>query len=110
VLKSESDVFKNFVMYATENFKKETELNKYLQYYKENFTKIILAAMKHYTRFYKKNDASTISLIKSIATTNGIPYYCYCNTIIKFQEKQYNLNKKIIEEMIFRLYAQLIII
>jgi hypothetical protein len=81
VLKSESDVFKNFTLYATEKFKKETELNTYSSYYKENFTKIILAAMKHYTRFYQEIDTSLSRLIKSIVTTNCDPYYYYFNII-----------------------------
>lgn len=108
VLKSESDVFKNFALYATENFKKEKELNAYYQYYKENFTKLILAAIRHYTRFYKK------PLIKEkkcncFIYVNDIRIYV-SHDIHNYGIKKYNLNKKIIEETIFRLYAQLILI
>jgi hypothetical protein len=90
VLNKESFVFTNLSTYALNSFKKEKELDKYSDYYKKNFTAIILAAMKHYTKIYKKPQTDTKLL--------------YGNT------KQYNNNKIVIEEIIFRLYAQVILI
>jgi hypothetical protein len=103
-LKKESNVFEQFSISATEWFKEEIELHKYLRFYKENFTKMILAAMKYYTKIYKKIICPTKLLY---SYTIGNETFSVYKTSRK---QQYNRKIKVIEEMIFRLYAKLILI
>ena len=105
VLKKDSDIFTKFSLGAIEWFKEEKELKKYLWFYKENFTEMILAAMKYYTKIYKKVNCPTRLLYNIYTYNNTFRTYTYhCR---KTQDKQ---NIKVIEEMIFRLYAKLILI
>ena len=52
VINDDSRIFEKISMYSVVNFKKENA-NLYPLYYKENFTKIILAALRHYSAIYK---------------------------------------------------------
>ena len=53
LLEDESDIFHNFSTYSVKLFKKEKTKELYMAYYGENFTKIILAAIHHYSKIYK---------------------------------------------------------
>ena len=53
LLENESGIFHNFSTYSVTIFKKETNPEMYSVYYRENFTKIILAAIHHYSKIYK---------------------------------------------------------
>lgn len=75
---------------------KDKEFHKYAESYKKNFIKMILAAVKHYTKVYKIKDES----VKSYRIYNN--FYVYISRI-----ECNNWNKKAIEEMMFRLYANL---
>ena len=59
-----SKIFGNFMTGSVSGFKREKNPELYSNYYKENFTKIILAAMKHYSRIYKEE--SCLSYFKNI--------------------------------------------
>ena len=106
VLKKDSDVFTKFSLGAIEWFKEDKELNKYLRFYKENFTNMILAAMKYYTKIYKKVMHPT-KLLYNIYTIDNNMFRTYTYHCRKTQD---NRNIKVIEEMIFRLYAKLILV
>ena len=64
ILCDRSKIFGNFMTGSVSGFKREKNPEKYFSYYKENFTKIILAAMKHYSRIYKEE--SLLSYFKNI--------------------------------------------
>ena len=53
LLEYQSGIFNNFSIYSVEHFKKEKEAELYSNYYRDNFTKIILAAIHHYSKIYK---------------------------------------------------------
>jgi len=53
LLEYESDVFNNLITNSVKNFKKEKNVELYSTYYRENFIKIILAAIHHYSKIYK---------------------------------------------------------
>ena len=54
VLCDKSKIFGNFMPGSIAFFKEKKNPEIYSSYIKENFTKIILAAMKHYSRIYKE--------------------------------------------------------
>jgi len=99
VLKKDSEIFTKLSFGAIDWFKTEKELEKYLRFYKDNFTGMILAAMKYYTKIYKKVSCPN-RLLYSCTNCNGM-YRVYRT----FRKKQDNLNNRVIEEMMFRLYA-----
>jgi hypothetical protein len=82
VLKKDSALFTKLSMYGIESIPFK-ELCKYSIFYKERFIKVILSAMKYYTKMYKKQDND---------------------------QKCDNHTIRVIEEMIFRLYVQLFLI
>ena len=53
VIEDHSGIFQNFSTYSVEHFKKEKEVELYSTYYRDNFTKIILSAIHHYSKIYK---------------------------------------------------------
>jgi len=106
VLKKDSDVFTKFSLGAIEWFKEEKQLKKYLCFYKENFTNMILAAMKYYTKIYKKVKCPTKLLYSYTYTIYNYTFRVYRT----YRKKQDIYNKKAIEEMMFRLYAKLILV
>ena len=65
---------------------------------------MILAAMKYYTKIYKKVTFPTKLLYSYTIGNDTYRVYKTCHN------KRDNHNIKVIEEMIFRLYAKLILI
>jgi len=65
VIIDESDIFNNFSIYSLGIFKKENA-NLYPLYYKEHFTKIILAAIRHYSAIYKFGPYTNKKVIEHI--------------------------------------------
>jgi hypothetical protein len=53
LLECQSGIFNNFSIYSVQGFKKENRKELYTMYYGENLTKIILAAIHHYSKIYK---------------------------------------------------------
>jgi hypothetical protein len=66
VLNDDSKLVNNFSSYPIRFFKKEKDPKKYSRYYKENFTEIILAAIRHYSRIYKFGHYTNIKVIEHI--------------------------------------------
>ena len=64
LLEDKNDIFKNLSRYSVEFFKKEKHLELYLNYYTENFTKIIWAAIQHYSKMYKFKYYTNKKIIK----------------------------------------------
>jgi len=106
VLKKDSVVFTKFSSGAIEWFKEEKQLKKYLCFYKENFTNMILAAMKYYTKIYKKVKCPTRFLYSYTYTVGNDTFRVYRTC----RKKLDNYNNKAIEEMMFHLYAKLILV
>ena len=104
VLKKDSDILTKLSTFTTNWFREEKQIKKYLCFYKEKFTEIILAAMKYYTKIYKKITSPTRLLY---SYTIGDDVYSVYGTSRKTPD---NHNTKVIEEMMFRLYAKIILI
>jgi len=62
----DSDVFTNLPNYSLRIFKGEAKPEMYSQWYKQNFTEIILAATRHYSRIYKFGHYTNKKVIEHI--------------------------------------------
>jgi hypothetical protein len=62
----DSDVFTNLPNYSLRIFKGEANPEMYSQWYKQNFTEIILAATRHYSRIYKFGHYTNKKVIEHI--------------------------------------------
>ena len=69
LLEHNSGVFKNFSTYSLTSFKKEKNVEHYLENYKENFTKIILASIQHYSKIYKFGHYTNKKVIEQFEKT-----------------------------------------
>ena len=64
LLEDKNDIFKNLSTYSVQCFKKEKQMELYSNYYTENFTKIIWAAIQHYSKMYKFKSYTNKKVIK----------------------------------------------
>ena len=62
----DSDVFTNLPNYSLRIFKGEAKPEMYSHWYKQNFTEIILAATRHYSRIYKFGHYTNKKVIEHI--------------------------------------------
>lgn len=69
VIEDHSGIFQNFSTYSVEHFKREKEAEFYSNYYRDNFTKIILAAIHHYSKIYKFSYYTNNKVIEHIEKT-----------------------------------------
>jgi len=69
LLEVESAIFQNFSTYSVEVFKEEKNVELYSNYYIENFIKIILAAIHHYSKIYKFSYYTNKKVIEYIEKT-----------------------------------------
>ena len=68
-LLEDESVINNSYTYSVQFFKKEKHLELYLNYYTENFTKIIWAAIHHYSKIYKFKYYTNKKVIEHIEKT-----------------------------------------
>jgi len=111
VFKNETDViFTKLSTYTIDCYKNKKEKHRNLAYYKENFMEKILSAMKHYSKIYKKIPHSTIPF-KPFGNNayNASRLYERVQYSGNIVEMIFRYNTHVIEEMIFRLYAQIIL-
>lgn len=69
VLNDDSDIFQKISSYSVRFFKREENPKLYSRYYKENFTEIILTAIRHYSRIYKFGHYTSKKVIEHIEQT-----------------------------------------
>ena len=62
----DSDVFTNLPNYSLRIFKGEAKPEMYSHWYKQNFTEIILAATRHYSRIYKFGQYTNKKVIEHV--------------------------------------------
>jgi hypothetical protein len=92
------DIYNNVSTYPVTLFKAESKPELYSNWYKEAFLKIILIAIKHYTKIY--NDKPQI---RKILVTNQY-------TLISYKSNKTTYNKKVIEhieQIMFNIYAHI---
>jgi hypothetical protein len=65
VINDDSRIFENIFTYSVRFFEKENA-KLYSIYYKEHFTKIILAALRHYSAIYKFGSYTNKSVIEHV--------------------------------------------
>jgi hypothetical protein len=66
LLEYDSGVFNNLTTHSVKVFKKEKNMELYSTYYRENFIKIILAAIHHYSKIYKFGNYTNKKVIEHI--------------------------------------------
>ena len=106
------DILQTLPTRAIKYFKQETEHDKYKKYYKESFTKLILVALKYYTKIYKMKPVEIIPDKNLYYEYNGsfiMVRYNYSRAMEWNKKANEKLiwEKKTIEEMMFRLYAHI---
>jgi hypothetical protein len=81
LLEYDSGVFDNFSTHSVRFYKKEKNWELYSEYYGENFTKIILAAIHHYSKIYKFKHYTNKKVIEHIEKTilNLFAHLCAIN-------------------------------
>jgi len=62
----DSDVFTNLPNYSLRIFKGEAKPEMYSHWYKQNFTEIIIAAIRHYSRIYKFGQYTNKKVIEHV--------------------------------------------
>lgn len=100
ILNYDSDIYTHLEAYSLRSFKGEAAPEKYSGYYKRKFTKIILAAIKHYTKMY------TVQVITRVVHYGQFTSYYYSKpsastkvvehleqTILNIFAHLYDLNK-----------------
>ena len=69
LVEDESDILQNLSIHSVTIFKEETNPEIYSDYYRENFTKIIWAALHHYSKIYKFSYYTNKKVIEHIEKT-----------------------------------------
>jgi hypothetical protein len=104
VLSERSNVYMSFTPGSISGFKREKNPEKYSKYYKENFTKIIIATLKHYSKIYKEE--SIKQKIKKIIVLYGMQIE-YIITLTSEEVKPNSKTKEHIEQIMLHIFAHL---